>query len=92
MRESVGEIVAAAAHMSADEADPEVSISVAGLTVIRCGMIIFGAIEKRFCGRQAVLRVSADWTTAASPFLETAAVEDMLAQDCEEACTFVHAF
>ena len=36
--------------------------------------------------------VAADGTATAFPFLETGAVEDVLAENCEEASGFVHAF
>jgi len=36
--------------------------------------------------------VSAHGTAAAGPFLKTGAVEDVLANDCQEAGGFVHTF
>jgi hypothetical protein len=36
--------------------------------------------------------VSTDGTAISSPFLETVAVEDVLARDCEEAGCVVHSF
>ena len=41
---------------------------------------------------ERVLGVATDGAAAAQPFLETGAVEDVLAEDCEEASGFIHAF
>lgn len=38
------------------------------------------------------MRVAADRTPAARPFLKTGAMEDMLAEDRKEAGRFVHTF
>lgn len=36
--------------------------------------------------------MSADWTAGPTPFLQTGAVEEMLAEDCDEPGCVVHAF
>lgn len=92
---SVGVVVASTGGVAADEADPEVGGGAAdGARGFNSSsvmmMVVVRAREGE--GERGRLRVSAYRTARTSPFLKTGAVEDVLAEDGQEARRFVHAF
>ena len=97
MGESMSGIVAATAHDAADETNPKVGVGATDGALVQTGGFILGGCgvvaERPFVNRrQGSVRVAADWAAGTFPFLETGAVEDVLAEDGEEAGRFVHAF
>jgi hypothetical protein len=84
----VGRIVAAAANVTANEANPKVLGSSADRAVIVRGITIKSTVR----GESVILSVSANWAARTPPLLQTSAVEDMLTEDCEEASCLIHPF
>ena len=89
MRKSMRGVISATTDIAADEADPQVLVRAAdGAFVQACGF----AKRCAFAWTVVILGVAADGASGAAPFLEARAVEDVLAEDGEEAGGFVHAF
>ena len=89
----MGCIVAAATNRTADEADPEVGVGVADGAFVEASLAAFvgrmtvGSVVEE--GKKGVC-VSAYGAAGAFPFLETGAVEYVLAKNSEEASGFIH--
>lgn len=81
-------VVASTAHRAADEAYPKVDIGAANGAFVESG-VLFAVLVVTF--RYILLRVPAHRAAATAPLLQTGAVEDMLAEYCEEAGGLVHA-
>ena len=94
----VAAFVAAAAYAAAYKTDPEIVDGVAdaaegGFATAERGIGWVVGVGGCICGgRESERRVcvSTYWTAASLPFLETVAVEDVLAWDCEQAGCIVH--
>lgn len=78
MCKGVRAVVASATYVSADEADPEIQLRVADAALCR---FITAEGSALAILPEVVLCVSAYGTAATFPFLETCAVEDVLADD-----------
>lgn len=78
MGKGVRTVVASATYVSADETDPEIQLRVTDATFCR---FITAEGPALAILPEVVLRVSAHGTAATFPFLETCAVEDVLADD-----------
>ena len=81
-------VIPATSYVAADEADPEILIGAADAAQV------FGVVGRSAGTDTAwyavVLGVAADGATATSPFFEAGAVEDVLAENGEEAGGLVH--
>lgn len=92
MAEGVSRVVSPTAYIAADEADPQVGIRMADPAFIEAAIISQArVIMYPFPKTKVVLSVAAYGTAGSTPFLKTGAVEDMLAEDSQETCGFVHA-
>ena len=92
MAEGVSGVVSPTAYIAADEADPQVSIRMADAAFVETAVLSqTGVIMYPFPKTKVVLGVAAYGTAGSTPFLKTGAVEDMLAEDSQEACRLVHA-
>lgn len=87
MRKRVRGVVAAAPDIPTYQTDPEIGRRTADTAFIIRAIGVRGGGESE----GVVLRVPAYGTAATAPFFETGAVEDMLAEDCEETGCLVHA-
>ena len=92
MAEGVSGVVSPTTYIAADEADPQISIRMADPAFVKAAILSqAGVIMYPFPMTKVVLSVAAYGTAGSTPFLKTGAVEDMLAEDSQEASRFVHA-
>lgn len=91
MAKGVSGIISSTAYIAADEADPQISIGATDATFIEASVLPKAcAVLCPLSKPKIILGVTADRTARSTPLLETGAVEDVLAEDCEETCRFVH--
>ena len=91
MAKGVSGIISSTAYITADEADPQISIRAADATFVEASVFPQAcAVLCPFSKTEVILGVAADGTARSTPLLKTGAVEDMLAEDCEETCRFIH--
>ena len=91
MAEGVSGVVSPTAYIAADEADPQISIRMADPAFVEAAILSQArVIMHPFPKTKVVLGVAAYGTAGSTPFLNTGAVENMLTEDSQEACGFVH--
>jgi hypothetical protein len=88
MGEGMGAIVSSTSYIAADETDPEVDIRVA-YAAFSVFVIKWKALA---CLAEVVLRVATYGTPTTLPLLEARTMEDVLANDSEQAGGLVHPF
>ena len=92
MTEGVSGVVSPTAYIAADEADPQIGIRMADAAFVETAIVSQArVIMYPFPETEVVLGVAAYGTAGSTPLLKTGAVEDMLAEDSQEACGLVHA-
>ena len=92
MAEGMSGVVSPTAYIAADEADPQISIGMADTAFVEAAILSQARVMMYpFPKTKVVLGVAAYGTAGSTPFLKTGAVEDMLAEDSQEACGFIHA-